>query len=735
MKQLSCLSITALLLGATALLPALPANGAMTSNTNPFEKGAASIQYGPQTKLKKAERPTRADEYPDDIDFKIKVDCNSSKLHLNCILCYNEIWGFVLDEVDVESDGYFHVSDIPGEYLFVAVFDHTDHDGSTIVVKEKVDIQEGCEPVMLDAYTATEKITFDAVTSDGSPFKGDILANDEVSVPGAIYTGYGNTEIYHQTLGQLLTCFFHLEAVDKDGVLTYGPQEGDIYINSLGNDSEIAVVQVRLGRTERGFEIVKMQAQGTASQTVTNDADSYLNLKNVFSPHNTPNSWVEAGYAASESMGYVSVWQGNIEENQVLSAVYFEEQPNMDMMYVSAPPTNDPACDFQIIPLFGTHEESGDNDFIGRGSGLFLPFMLDNGDGRFKVLDNAAANGFSRDEWTHSQEYIYPNIDAFNPYLEYYIPSGSEEIWGNSVPIVLASIGYRHNTDSRLQFAFIGRKGDNRYIDNQNCKFKMTADGEVISERVYYTSKDFEYWRMEGGDFRSTRAEYVITIEDENVIVDGIQGYNKTKIYYDTNMSSANPPALRSLQFRDGEGNLCDRFNSFDDAVLEFYAGDFEMGQCDYGYNYFFNYGMLNDAIAEYAPHGTDEWHSLYPEDVPELFTEVAYGALYRAPLSDVTAESEDGWYDLRIKLYDTNDNYQIQELSPAFKLNKPDGVTKPSVAVNMAGREVEVLNMQGINVYSGIYDNIGNMALEPGVYIVRTLGGSNSATKKLTIN
>lgn len=735
MKQLSCLSVTALLLGATALLPALPANGAMTAKTNPFENTASTIKYGPQTRLKKAERPARSDEYPDDIDFRIKVDYNKSNLTLNCILCYNDLWGFVLDEVDLESDGYYHGYDIPGEYMFMAVFSHNDHDGATLVVKEKVDVQEGSDPVLLDAYTATEKITFEAVTSDGSPFEGDVLENEEVKVSGAVYTGYGNTEIYHQSYGQLLSCFFHTEAIDKDGKLTYGVQEGNININPLGDDTQLAVVQVRLGRTPHGFEIVKLQAQGMGTQTVTNTKESYLSLKNVFSPHNTPNSWVEAGYAASESMGYVSVWQGNIEENQVLSAVYLEEQPNMDMMYVSAPPMDDPACDFQIIPLFGTHEESGDSDFTGRGSGVFLPFMLDNGDGTFRVLDNAAANGFWRDEWTKTQEYVYPNINAFNPYLEYTILSGSEEVWGNSVPMILASVGYRHNTDSRLLFSFIGRKGDNRYIDNQNCKFKMTADGEVISERVFYTSKDFEYWRMEDGDFRSTRAEYLITIEDNNVIVDGMQGYNKTKIYYDTNMSSPNPPALRSLQFRDDKGNICDRFDSFEDAVLEFYAGDFEMGQCDYGYNFFFNYGLLNDAIAEYAPHGTDEWHSLYPEEVPELFSEVAYGALYRAPLSDVTAVSEDGWYDLRIKLYDTNDNYQIQELSPAFKLNKPDGVTAPSEVVSMTGREVEVLNMQGVKVYSGIYDNISNISLESGVYVVRTVGGSKSVTKKLTIN
>lgn len=733
MNQKSIMSLAALALAAVSVLPSFASDKTGFSSLK-FPDDLSSVNFGVSAPLHQNQRPTRSDEYPDDIDFKIRVDYNPDKMELNHIKCYNDLWSYVVDEVDLESDGYYHVTDIPGEYLFIAVFNHIDHDGKTLVIKEKVNVEAGGAPIVFDAYEATQKIEFKAVTSDGSPFEGSVEQDGEVKVEGPVYTGYGNTEIYHQTLGQLLSCYFHLEYLEEDGILKFGPQEGDIYINPLGDDSEIAVVQVRLGRTQQGFEIVKLLANGTSTQTVTNTAASYLNLKNNFVADNYGNTWIEAGYAATESMGYVSVWQGNIAQNQVLNAIYQTDHPNLDMIYVSAPPSEDPNCDFDIIPLFGTFEDSGDNDFRGRGTGVFLPFLVDNGDGRFKVLDNAAANGFYYDEWTHAQDYTYSNVMAFNPYLEYYIPSGAEETWGNSVPIVLASIGYRHNTDSRLQFAFIGRKGENRYIDNINCKFKMTADGEVISERAYYAYRDYENWRMIPGDFRSTKAEYVITIEDENVLVDGMQGYNKTKIYYDSNMSSANPPALRSLQFRDAEGNITDRFNSFDDAVVEFYAGDFEMGQCD-GSNYcFFNYGALNDAIAEYAPHGSGEWHSLYPDEVPELFTPVAYGALYRAPLSDVTAESEDGWYDLRIKLYDNNDNYQIQEISPAFKLSKPDGISAPAVMQSLAGRDVEVFNMQGICVFNGMYDNLHNNNLPAGVYLVRTCGGDSAFTKKLTI-
>ena len=62
-------------------------------------------------------------------------------------------------------------------------------------------------------------------------------------------------------------------------------------------------------------------------------------------------------------------------------------------------------------------------------------------------------------------------------------------------------------------------------------------------------------------------------------------------------------------------------------------------------------------------------------EEVPEMFQPIAYGALYRGSLENVTAESDNGWYDIRIKLLDNSDNYQIQEIAPAFCKMTPDSI------------------------------------------------------------
>ncbi len=680
-------------------------------------------------------KPAKMPDLPDDIDIRLKVDFNSSTMDFNSIVAINEYWCTVVDEVDMESDGCMHLRDIPGEYLFVATFNHKDHDTFTMVVKEKVMVDENTGPIMLDAYTATEFISFEGFTADGLPFESEVVNNGVQLRDGAVYTGLGETSLYHKRFNNVITHQFFLAAIEEDGKLTYGPQEGNVHINPLGEDTELSMVQVRFGRTMKGYELMKLQADGMGTQTVTNDPANYLSLKNEFAPHKLGNTNFEnPAVVASESMGYLPVWNGLLQDHTFLDALYAESLPNMDMLYLCSPQSPNPDFDFTVIPLFGTYDAWGDSNFYGRGSGIILPFMVDNGDGRFKVLDNAAANGFEKDSWTTTEEDRYPSMDQFNPYLDYYIESGSTEKWGNSVPIVVASIGYQHNTDSELRFAFIGRKGDNRYVDNQHCEFEMKADGEVISTRAYYTYEDFQNWRLTGGEFRSTKAEYLININDNNVIVDGLDGYNKTKIYYDTNMTSGNPPALRSLQFRDGD-QLTDRFFSFEDGTVEIYAGDFEMGTLDWPRYNFFNYNILNDVILEYAPYGTGEWHSLYPEEIPDLFTPVAYGALYRAPLSDVTAESDNGWYDLRIKLYDVNDNYQIQELSPAFKLEDPDGTKKISApAADLSGYDVTVYDLSGKALFSGRYEDVKKAGLPKGIYMVKAEGTDKNLTRKLTL-
>lgn len=704
-----------------------------TTIGHPLLSEPPAITFG---NIIQAESPLRSASDSEDIDIRVRLDYNPDNYLCIDILCINENGSRVIDEVDLQSDGYMHLKETPGKYDFVAILTHADHDGLTVVIKENVDVLDST-PVILDSYSATNHIQFNAIASSGNKMTGDILQNGEVIEEGEVYAGHGFTEIFHNRHGLILSSPFFLQSILDGEKMTYGPQEGNIYINDLSDDTEFSAAHIRMGRTQAGMEFIVMAADGLKSQTVTNDISDfrYLNIKQH--PHKYGNSHIQYNPAikSTETFGYASAWNGDFSSLHHFNVKYQANFPNLDRVYLCIPENLRSGHPFEVYPIFGTNDDSGDNDLWERGSGVLMPLFKITEDDKIQLMDNPAANGFWKDDWTRTQEDPRTHTSAASDYLSCSIANGETIELGNSVPICIASIGYIRNSDSQLRFSFIGRNGELRNIDKYNTAFKMTADGEVISQRPYWNQSDFMNWRLRGGEFNSTKAEYKITIENTNVIVDGLDGYNKTTIYYDTNMSSPNPPALRSLQFRNTEGKITDRFKDLDEGVLEFYAGDFEYAETDQSYRWFFNYCNLENVKVEYAPYGSGQWRILDVEEVPDMFAPVAYGAFYRGSLGSVTAESPNGWYDLRIKLSDASDNYQIQELSPAFKLADITGIkTVKTDAVSLQGLEVEIFNLAGTLVWSGVFESAAATDLGHGVYVARAKGNDKSPVCKLSI-
>lgn len=680
--------------------------------------------------------PARSDADTEDIDIRVRLDYNPDNYSGMCIICMNENGGRVIDEVDLKSDGYMHLKDTPGKYDFFAILTHADHDGLTIVIKENIDVADST-PVILDSYSATNHIQFDAIASSGNKMTGDILQNGDIIEEGEAYIGYGFTEIFHNRRGLVLSSPCFLQCIKDGDKITYGPQEGNIYINDLSDDTEYSAVHIRMARTKAGMEYVVIPADGVKSQTVTNDPSDFRYLTIKQHPHKYGNSHMQYNQdiTATETFGYTSAWNGEIFSINHFCARYTVPLPNIDRIYLCVPENIRSGHAFEMYPVFGTNDGNGDNNIWERSPGVLMPMIKITKDDNIRILDNPAINGFWKDDWTRTQDDPRIHTSASSEYLSNLISTGETLELGNSVPICVASIGYVRNSNSQLRFSFIGRNGEHRNIDKQNTRFEMTADGEVISQRPYWTESDFQNWRLRGGEFNSTKAEYKISIENTNVLVDGLDGYNKTSIYYDTNMSSPNPPALRSLQFRNMEGKITDRFVSLDEGVVEFYAGDFEYAETDLSYRKFFNYCNLENVKVEYAPYGSGQWRILDVEEVPEMLAPVAYGAFYRGSLGAITAESDNGWYDLRIKLTDASDNYQIQELSPAFKLEDPSGIGSVKTdEVGLEGLEVEIFNLAGIRVWSGVFESASATGLGHGIYVARAKGNDKSQVCKLSI-
>ena len=154
---------------------------------------------------------------------------------------------------------------------------------------------------------------------------------------------------------------------------------------------------------------------------------------------------------------------------------------------------------------------------------------------------------------------------------------------------------------------------------------------------------------------------------------------------------------------------------------MEFYAGDFEYVRGERFKDRWFNYTGYSDVRVEYSPYGEDRWETLEWEEVDGMTRPVAYGALFRASLDNVSLPSATGWYNVRIKVYDNSDNYQMQEIAPAFKLEKLSGVETPAIK-DPVGDDAVIYSIDGRRLMDADANGLYNQRQENHQKLNRTL-------------
>ncbi len=159
------------------------------------------------------------------------------------------------------------------------------------------------------------------------------------------------------------------------------------------------------------------------------------------------------------------------------------------------------------------------------------------------------------------------------------------------------------------------------------------------------------------------------------------------------------------LDFRDTEDNAIDRFATAEEGILQFYCGDFKEQYVDDEYHtQYFVCNDLSDVEVAYSPYQADTWTTLDANEVAEYYYD-GMGHYYSAPLTSVTGEAYEGWFDLKIRLVDAAGNWQEQIISPAFRIDNlaysgiatPRGNNAREVArYNLAGQRVDS-NAKGV--------------------------------------
>ena len=219
----------------------------------------------------------------------------------------------------------------------------------------------------------------------------------------------------------------------------------------------------------------------------------------------------------------------------------------------------------------------------------------------------------------------------------------------------------------------------------------------------------------------------ILNIENDNVLIDGIlKGGNHTKLVFCTDEEDFVPPTLQSLQFKNTDGIITDRFEKATDASVEFYAGDFMFHE-----NYmpgdmysYYSVAPLASVSASYAPYGSEDFKPIEVNENPDYFFMPGYGYFYNGSLESVNTNSPNGWFDMQISLTDASGNMQTQTISPAFYISGSDAIETiegdgSDTPVKIEGDMIMASENADIYTMSGIRCKSRHVA--PGVYIVVT--------------
>ena len=238
-----------------------------------------------------------------------------------------------------------------------------------------------------------------------------------------------------------------------------------------------------------------------------------------------------------------------------------------------------------------------------------------------------------------------------------------------------------------IDFGYIGRYGERKFKDVRSTSVNVKVNDEEL-----YSGNGIAHIRLE--ELISGTVD--VTLTNEMMTVDGMDGANTAQLHYIAGGEDETPPTTTMLHFKDGNGNVTDRFDSASDGMLEFSSGDFNFILTPMNTGAYTRYAPETVEVS-YSPYGEDNWNELAVEEVPENYWPVM-GWFYTGSLASVTGQGLEGWFDLKIKLTDAAGNWQEQVISPAFRIDNLAYSNVATVGSDNA-REVARYNLAGQRV------------------------------------
>lgn len=506
--------------------------------------------------------------------------------------------------------------------------------------------------VNIDLTEADNLITTQFLDHDGNDLEPGIVDPDTGEVTGGTANVYATTYVYYKSKKWTpFICYYLWE--NSDGV------ENEIwnyYISDVSNRYAFIHTNLGLGYNGEGYV--------SKYETLDDGVNTPLNLQNI------PDEWVthEQAFQPSilgenQSEFYYGFSNWDIYNGYGLSGWIgrlFPDSTNLNenLRFHLNNADDDNPTDIILNPVlsdyYGTVDPwMGDESFHITGNSI----MLD-ADRNVVYGSSTFLSGYYFTGYIYHVNEEGVGLLPFHPKFSFY----NEEnpiTFGNNVPISITSYDGLF-----FRASYIGRNGEGRESDIINTEVLAKRDGSTIFEGIY---PDF-LWTdpIESGNIE-------INLSNSNTMIGEMQGSTETILSFDAGNSDNIPPTLQMLQFRNGAGEVTDRFAENEEGFVRLAAADFEYNSETRSLSYI----PGNTVEFLYSPHAQNEWTELALTHYPEHLVPLAFGDYYEASLATINSPNNDVWYDVKIICTDQAGNKQEQTISPAFKLNSTLGVNE----------------------------------------------------------
>lgn len=356
--------------------------------------------------------------------------------------------------------------------------------------------------------------------------------------------------------------------------------------------------------------------------------------------------------------------------------------------YLNSLPENDQA-EMLVYPAIIDHRGTVDSEV---GTESF--FILGNSvakHGNEIIYGSSGAASFDKGYFLGNKYFhTETGLEAlpFHPRFSFSKSENEAFVYGNNSPI--ASVGFMDNS---IKSNFMGRFGEKREGDLFLSTVEVKQNNQTVFSGNYIEFLSFP---------NPTSGEVEVTIINENIRVDELEGKNITKLFYDNSNSDKASPTLQHLQFRNSDEQVTDRFQSADEGFLGIAAGDF-IYESREGWNSYFNYQEGVEVEVFYSVFNQNNWNEIEMTEYPEYFQLPGFGNYYETSLENVIVPQQNTWFDVKIICTDAAGNKQEQVVSPAFKIEQ-------------ATMGIEEINNTDFSIYPNPFSNQLNIQLPESV-------------------